>query len=271
MAAECPDVRTGTLDRRDQAGHSRPPAIRPRPHPGHRDPERLVHGGVRARSATGCSTSWLRGQAHLVRPGRQDRRLPLGRVPHGAAPGQQPGEPGPHRGGPRGGRRTRARPRRAPAPGGGAGPRQRRPRPPRGLLPRFAGDAARAGDRLRHPLRVRHLRPGDPRRLAGRGHRQVAAPGQPVGDPPLRDRLHGRRGRPSPSATTTPTAGCACAGSREASSGRRLRHAGRRLPLGHDQHPAPVALRGGGVVRFPGLQRRATTSAPSRTRSPPRR
>ena len=33
----------------------------------------------------------------------------------------------------------------------------------------------RPGDRLRHPLRVRHLRPGDPRRLAGREDRQLAA------------------------------------------------------------------------------------------------
>ena len=31
-----------------------------------------------------------------------------------------------------------------------------------------------AVDRLRHPLRVRHLRPGDPRRLAGREDRQLA-------------------------------------------------------------------------------------------------
>ena len=79
------------------------------------------------------------------------------------------------------------RPARA---GGGAGPRQRRARPARRLLHGFAGDAGRPGDRLRHPLRVRHLRPGDPRRLAGRDHRQVAALRQPVGD---------RRARRSPS------------------------------------------------------------------------
>ncbi len=36
--------------------------------------------------------------------------------------------------------------------------------------------------RLRHPLRVRHLPPGDRRRLAGRAHRQVAALRQSVGD-----------------------------------------------------------------------------------------
>ena len=39
------------------------------------------------------------------------------------------------------------------------------------------------GARLRDPLRVRDLRPGDPRRLAGREDRQVAGPRQPLGDP----------------------------------------------------------------------------------------
>jgi glycogen phosphorylase len=42
------------------------------------------------------------------------------------------------------------------------------------------------GGGLRHPLRVRHLRPGDPRRLAGGDGRQVAALRQPVGDLPAR-------------------------------------------------------------------------------------
>jgi hypothetical protein len=57
-------------------------------------------------------------------------------------------------------RRAFVRPRRSRA-------RQRRPRPARGLLHGLAGHAADPGDRLRHPLRVRHLRPGDRRRLAG--------------------------------------------------------------------------------------------------------
>ena len=76
------------------------------------------------------------------------------------------------------------------------GPRQRRPRPPGGLLPGFAGDARGAGDRLRHPLRVRHLRSGDSRRLAGRAHRQVAALRQSVGD----------RARPRPPSTCSSAA-----------------------------------------------------------------
>ena len=70
---------------------------------------------------------------------------------------------------------ARARPRPILRAGRGAGARQRRPRAPRRLLPGLARDARDPRDRLRHPLRVRHLRPGDPRRLAGRAHRQVAA------------------------------------------------------------------------------------------------
>ena len=38
--------------------------------------------------------------------------------------------------------------------------RQRRSRPSRRVLPRFAGDAAVSGRRLRHPLRLRHLHAG---------------------------------------------------------------------------------------------------------------
>src|SRR6201993_1876654 len=49
----------------------------------------------------------------------------------------------------------------------GLGNRGLGPRPPRRLLPGLAGPPRAAGNRLRHPLRIRHLRPGDPRRLAG--------------------------------------------------------------------------------------------------------
>ena len=45
---------------------------------------------------------------------------------------------------------------------------------PGGLLHGIAGELGGPGHRLRHPLRVRHLRSADPRRLAGGGHRQVA-------------------------------------------------------------------------------------------------
>ena len=65
----------------------------------------------------------------------------------------------------------------------GAGRRagQRRPRPPRGLLPRLAGDAADPGHGLRPALRVRHLPADDRERLAARAARQLAAPARPVG------------------------------------------------------------------------------------------
>ena len=69
------------------------------------------------------------------------------------------------------------------------------------------------GGRLRHPLRVRHLRAGDPRRLAGRAARQVAAARQPVGDPrPGRPRSRELR-RPH-RGQTDDAAGTACAGCR---------------------------------------------------------
>ena len=113
--------------------------------------------------------------------------LPLGGVPARAPPRQQPGEP----------RDLRDEARQAlaelgydldatPRAGGGARARQRRPRPAGRLLHGLARHARDPRHRLRHPLRVRHLRPGDPRRLAGRDDRQVAAPRQPLGDPPRR-------------------------------------------------------------------------------------
>ena len=57
---------------------------------------------------------------------------------------------------------------------------------PRASSTRWRRSAARL--RLRHPLRVRHLRAGDQERLAGRAPRRVAALRQPVGDRPPRVR-----------------------------------------------------------------------------------
>ena len=82
----------------------------------------------------------------------------------GRALGQQPGQLGSAR------RRREAlgelglSPRGPPRGRVGRGPRQRRPRPPRGLLPRFAGDPRLPVLRLRSPLRLRHLPPADHRR-----------------------------------------------------------------------------------------------------------
>ena len=154
---------------------------------------------------------------------------------------------------------------------GGAGPGQRRPRPAGRLLPRFAGDARAPGDRLRHPLRVRHLRPGDPRRLAGRDHRQVAAPRQPVGDRQARHRLLRQLGRPHRALHATTRAATACAGCRDAGGqGHRLRHADPGLRRQHLQHAAAVERRGRRVVRLPGLQHRRLLRGGRARRSSPR-
>ena len=85
------------------------------------------------------------------------------------------------------------------------GPGQRRPGAPRRVLPRLDGDAGPARLRLRHPLRVRHLRAGIRNGAPGRARRRVAALRQPVGDRPAR--VHGAgaasAGTPSTSATAT--------------------------------------------------------------------
>jgi starch phosphorylase len=62
-------------------------------------------------------------------------------------------------------------------PRGGARTGQRRLGSPGCLLPGLPGHPGSAHHRLWHSLRVRHFRPGDPVRLAGGGHRQVAGNG----------------------------------------------------------------------------------------------
>ena len=94
------------------------------------------------------------------------------------------------------------------------GPGQRRPRPPGRLLHGFAGDAADSGDQLRHPLRVRHLQPGHPRRRAGRDHRQLAALRQSVGGAAAAYRLRRQDWRPYRALHRCRRAASACAGFR---------------------------------------------------------
>ena len=120
---------------------------------------------------------------------------------------------------------------------------------PRRLLPRFAGDLADSGDRLRHPLRVRHVRPADPRRLAGRGARPLAASRQSVGDPPSRDRLQCRLRRPDGSLYGRERPLPRPLDSRPHRPRHRLRHADPRLPGQHHQHAAAVERRGDQFVR----------------------
>ena len=86
---------------------------------------------------------------------------------------------------------------------GGARPGQRRPGPARRLLPRLAGDPGAPVDRLRHPLRVRHLRPGDPRRLAGREDRQLAGATETLGRSTSPTPATSSTGAGTPSSTRT--------------------------------------------------------------------
>ncbi len=141
----------------------------------------------------------LRGQSQI-------RLLPLGRVPAGQAAAPEPALHGHDRTGSRSVGNVRPGLGGLHRPGCRAGPGQRRPGPPGGLLPRFAGHAGYSGGRLRHPLRVRHLQADLRGRLAGGEAGQVAALREPVGVPaagrhgrgrlrrPHRD-VHGRRRR----------------------------------------------------------------------------
>ena len=114
------------------------------------------------------------------------------------------------------------------------------------------------GHRLRHPLRVRHLRPGDPRRLAGRDHRQVAALGQPLGDRPARRcATTSSFGGHTEHVRRRATGATACAGCRT----HEVKGVAYDTPiLGYRVDTCNMLRlwkrRGRRVVRLPGLQRR---------------
>ncbi len=120
------------------------------------------------------------------------------------------------------------------------GPRQRWSWPACRLFPGFDGDRRPAQLRLRHPLRLRHVRPAYPQRLSGRATRRLAQERQSVGvspppgdlSDPLRRRGAARRRRRR------------ALGRHRAGAGHGLRHD--RAGVWHQgrQHPAPVARQG---------------------------
>ena len=91
--------------------------------------------------------------------------------------------------------------------GGRARAGQRRPRATGGVLHGLARHARHAGHRLRHSLRVRDLRSGDSRRLAGRGHGQVAPLRQSLGNRAARNQLRGGVRRTHRARASTSTGG----------------------------------------------------------------
>ncbi len=183
-----------TVRRRPATGNPRPPALLSRS-PGGRHPARaLLPGDCAGRPRPHAGQP--RGlDPDIARSRPQGDVLPVGGVPDGSAVGRQSAQPR-HRGrgasGPCG---TRPGPRRGARVRRGARAWQRRPRQARGVLPRLAGHPRTTRDRIRHPLRVRHLRPGDPRRLAGREDRQLAGQREPVGDRQTRRELPRQLGR----------------------------------------------------------------------------
>ena len=134
-----------------------------------------------------------------------------------------------------------------------AGPRQWRPRPPRGVLPRLDGDDAAPGHGLRAALRVRHLQADDRGRLAARAAGQLAAPARPLGGRPAaragggQARLLVRGARREPRRGHRP----AVEPARPA-----VRSPGRGLRRQDHQHAPALGRWRARCLRLPGVQRR---------------
>ena len=227
------------------------PALLARQERRHRHRARPVHG-VRERRARPHRRA-LDLDAGGVREAEHEARvLHVARVPDRAPPRQQRHQPQgrpalPRR--PQGLRHQLERPARLRV---GRGPRQRRPRAPRGVLRRLDVDAEPRGHGLRAPVRLRHLPAEDRQRLPGRGARQLAQGRLSVGDEA--PRVHAarpfRRTRRVPQQRQEPAVGVGAGRDRR---GRAVRPADRRLPR-RGQHAAPVEREGGRRVRPRGLQ-----------------
>ncbi len=168
------------LRRGDPAIICRQPLLRHRPNPRDGDQPRPLHR-ARFHHPGSHAGAHGRGRRALPEARRQDRGIPFRRVPARTAPRQQHAQPeadGQRAGSDAG---PEPRPRRDSRGRGGARTRQRRTRPPGGLLHGIACHARDPGHRLRYPLRVRHLRADDQGWLAGRGCRRVAAQRQSLG------------------------------------------------------------------------------------------
>ena len=249
-------------------------AVRVRPDPVHRDRRCALRAPSHVRQRGRCrgagSARALRGR-RPVRAGRplaavaahradvrarepQARLLPLHGVPDRALARQQRHQPPPRS----------ARAKRVVDDKGvdwlglleqepDAGSRERRARPPRGVLPRLDGHDAAPGHGLRAALRVRHLPADDPGRLAARAAGQLAAAARSVG------------GRPAAGAGGGQARLLVRGARRQPGRGRRpaieparppVRSPGGGLRRQDHQHAPALGRRGARCLRLPGVQRR---------------
>ena len=135
---------------------------------------------------------------------------------------------------------------------GGAGRRARqwRSRAPRRLLHRFTRDSAIPGDRLRPPLRIRHLPPEHRKWLADRAARRLAAQHRSVGGEAAQPDLCGASQQLT-SCCRAPASPCSATALEPAR--HRLRPAGGRLRRPLHQYAAPVGGRRTELARFCGI------------------
>ena len=132
-------------------------------------------------------------------------------------------------------------------------PGQRRARTPGGLLPRLDGHDAAPGHGLRAAVRIRHLPPVHPGRLATRRAGQLAAPPGPVGG-----RAPARAGGSQAELLVRGARRHLARRPRPAVHPDRhsVRSPRRRLRRQDHQHAPPVGRRGARLLRLSGIQQR---------------